>query len=79
MEINNLKDLDKYGVRTLFEWYNMKISSQTLEESRADPVTQLIQKEIESRLRDYEEDADKFGNKRKADRLIVGNKRRKKI
>jgi len=75
MDITDIKYLHRYSVRTLVEWYTIKIASQTLEESRQDTLTLAIQKEIENRLKAYEEDADKYGNKRKSDRLIVGEKK----
>ena len=76
VNIENTKDLDKYGVRSLFEWYIVSIQSKTLEEHRNDPKTMQVQKEIEKRLREYEKEADIYGRKRKSDSLILGKKKR---
>ena len=61
MDSDNIKN---YGVRTLIEWYVTNLGSN-VDEARQNPTIMNIQKEIERKLRDYDEDTVKSSRKRK--------------
>ena len=61
----NANDINNYSVKTLIEWYITNLG-ENVEEARQNPTIMNIQKEIEKRLKDYEDDANIYGRRRRS-------------
>jgi hypothetical protein len=69
-----MENVAEVPMRDLIENYVMALLEKTQEENKKSPIINLLQGEIEGRLKSYEEDANKYGARRKSDSFILGRK-----